>query len=95
MEGQIFRKDEIKGYAQSGLHMGLWHLYRLRLAIFYGAPIPIIAAIVTDGEPFVPQIIGMSFGNEWVFLESIVRIMVGKKLQDNISILSACTCESS
>jgi hypothetical protein len=93
MSGRMFALGEIDRYRDSGLHQALYHGYRLRLAIFYGAPVDILRDMVLKVELFERNILGMSFGNEWVFLRGIVDILGGSESKGDLSILEACDCK--
>lgn len=93
MSGRMFAVNEIDRYAESDLHQALYHGYRLRLAVFYGAPIAILRSIASQVAPVETNILGMSFGNEWIFLRSVVGILGGNTSKGDLSILEACECE--
>jgi hypothetical protein len=94
MEGEIFGRNEISRYAASPLHQFLWHIHRLRLAVFYGAPLPVLDSILVDLEPLNRQLQGLSPNLEWIFLESIVRLRSGSPPREHIDKLRACQCTS-
>jgi hypothetical protein len=94
MSGRLFAAKSIEDYAASGLHQALFHGYRLRLAIFYRAPIETLKSISLAVEPHVANILGMSFGNEWVFLRNIVGILSGDDARPDLALLEGCaSCE--
>lgn len=90
MSGRLFDANSMADYARSGLHQALFHGYRLRLAIFYCAPLETLRSIASAIEPHEANILGMSFGNEWVFLRNIVEIMDGNDSRPGFDILEGC-----
>lgn len=90
MYGRLVREDETRYYVASGLHRALFHVYRLRLAVFYDADVATLRSIVADAEPHEANIMGMSFGSEWVFLRNTVEVLSGSPAKDDLLILKAC-----
>lgn len=96
MSGRLFDAKSMDNFAGSGLHEALFHGYRLRLAVFYCAPIEMLQLIASAVEPHEANILGMSFGNEWVFLRNIVGILQGDDTRPGLAIFEGCTnCKSS
>lgn len=90
MSGRLFDANQMKPFIESGLHQALFHIYRLRLAIFYSASIETLRNIASLVESCEASIMGMCFGVEWVFLRNIVEIFTGNDTGPGMAILEGC-----
>jgi hypothetical protein len=77
LEGTLVEQADVDAIAAFPLSLGTWHLFRLRLAIFYDAPLSVQSLIVDEGEPYTPARRGLVHDTEWAFLTAVWRIRSG------------------
>ena len=92
--------DDLKAVSQLGLHMGIYFLYKLRLAIMYDADLRVQNEVIKEGEKHFVLLKGCIGGPEWSFLTVLVGLRSGRTRVDleeefrNLAIASECEARS-
>ena len=93
MQGPFLSSADFEKLRSIPMYTAFYHLYTLRLAVLYDAPIEEQQKVMDRGMDLVHVFDGLLVGAEWSFLSSMVRIRTGSPrsaLTVEYSILERC-----